>query len=192
MLAASEIRSGMAIRVEGELYKVIAADYHAGGGKLGGVTHAKLRNVVTGAIWERRFRAEESVEEVEPERQTMQYLYSDERLSYFMHPETFEQVALENERLGPTVRYLQPEMTLPVAFFEGKPMGVVFPDIVEIEVAETAEPIHSQGSDNVWKEARLENGVEILVPPFIAPGEVIRVQVETGTYIERAKGRKKK
>ena len=63
MLAASEIRSGMAIRVEGELYKVIAADYHAGGGKLGGVTHAKLRNVVTGAIWERRFRAEESVEE---------------------------------------------------------------------------------------------------------------------------------
>src|SRR3989337_405760 len=88
VLAASEIRSGMAIRVEGELYKVIAADYHAGGGKLGGVTHAKLRNVVTGAIWERRFRAEESVEEVEPERQTMQYLYSDERLSYFMHPET--------------------------------------------------------------------------------------------------------
>lgn len=192
MLAASEIRSGMAIRVEGELYKVIAADYHAGRGKLGGVTHAKLRNVVTGAIWERRFRAEESVEEVEPERQTMQYLYSDERLSYFMHPETFEQVALENERLGPTVRYLQPEMMLPVAFFEGKPMGVVFPDIVEIEVAETAEPIHSQGSDNVWKEAGLENGVEILVPPFIAPGEVIRVQAETGTYIERAKGGKKK
>lgn len=192
MLAASEIRGGMALRVDGELYKVISADYHAGGGKLGGVTHAKLRNVVTGAIWERRFRADESVEEVEPELQTMQYLYSDDQLSYFMHAETFEQVALENERLGPLVRYLKPEVTLPVEVFEGKPMGVVFPDIVEIEVAETAEPIHSQGSDNVWKEARLENGVEILVPPFIAPGELIRVEVETGTYLERAKAGKKK
>jgi len=192
MLAASELRSGMAIRVEGELYKVIAADYHAGGGKLGGVTHAKLRNVTTGAMWEQRFRADESMEEVEPERQTMQFLYSDDTLSYFMHPETFEQVAIDIERLGPVVRYLKPEMMLSVEFFDAQPLGVVFPGSVEIRVEETADPIRSQGSDSVWKEARLENGVEILVPPFIARGELIRVEIESGTYLERARTEKKK
>lgn len=192
MRAASELRPGMAIRVEGELYKVLTADYHAGGGKMGGVTHAKLRNIRTGATWERRFRADEAVEEVEPDRQTMQFLYSDAGMSYFMHPESFEQVAIETGRLGPAAPYLTPEMTLPVEFFDGEPLSIVFPDIVVVRVQETAPPIHSQGSDNVWKEAKLENGVEIQVPPFIAPGELIRVEVETGTYIERAKTEKKK
>lgn len=192
MLSASEMRAAMVIRVEGELYKVIAADYHAGGGKLGGVTHAKLRNVRSGTIWERRFRAEESVEVVEPERVTMQFLYSDEAMSYFMHPDSFEQVAVENERLGPVVRYLKPEMSLGVEFFDAKPMGVVFPPSVEVRVEETADPIHSQGSDTVWKQARLENGVNLLVPPFIARGELIRVEVETGAYMERAKTEKRK
>lgn len=187
MLSASELRSGMSLRIEGELYKVISADYHAGGGKMGGVAHAKLRNILTGAVWERRFRPDEAVEQIEPERQPMQFLYSDDDLSYFMHPDTFEQVAVENDRLGPALRYLKPEMTLPVEFYDGKPLSVVFPDIVEVRVAETPEPIHSQGSDNVWKHAKLEGGVEIQVPPFIAPGEMIRVQVETGAYLERAK-----
>jgi elongation factor P len=187
MLSASELRNGMCLRLEGELYRVISADYHAGGGKMGGVAHAKLRNILTGAIWERRFRPDETIEQIEPERQPMQFLYSDDTFSYFMHPETFEQVVVENERLGPPLRFLKPEMILPVEFFEGKPISVVFPDIVEVRVAETAEPIHSQGSDNVWKQARLEGGVEIQVPPFIAPGEMVRVEVETATYIERAK-----
>lgn len=192
MLAASELRPGMVLRVDTELYRVLTADYHAGGGKMGGVAHTKLRNVLTGAIWERRFRAEESIEEVEPERQNMQFLYSDAGMSAFMNPENFEQVEIENHRLGPAGRYLKPEMTLPMEFVEDKPLGVVFPPIVEVRVEQTAPPVHSQGSDNVWKEAVLENGVKIQVPPFIAPGELVRVEVETGTYVERAKSRKKK
>lgn len=192
MLAASELRAGMTLRVEKELYKVIAADYHAGGGKLGGVTHAKLRNLLTGAIWERRFRAEETVEEVTPQRQNMQFLFSSEGLSTFMNPESFEQIEIETERLGPAARYLQPEMTLPVEFLDGEPLGVVFPSIVEVVVKHTAPPVHAPGSDNVWKEALLENGMEIQVPPFIAPGEIIRIEVETDRYLERAKPAKKK
>lgn len=192
MLAASELRSGMTVRVEGGLYKVLTAEYHAGGGKMGGVTHAKLRNIHTGAVWERRFRPDESLEEVEPERQNMQFLYSNAGMSYFMNPETFEQVAIENERLGAAARYLQPEMIVPVEFSEGQPLSLVFPDIAEVRVEETMPPIHSPGSDNVWKEALLENKVQILVPPFIAPGELVRVEVETGTYVERAKPGKRK
>ncbi len=192
MISATELRPGMAIALEGQIYKVISADYHAGGGKMAGVTHAKLRNLATGAVWERRFRPDEYVEEVELQRQTMQFLYADDHLSYFMNPETFEQIEISNERLGAVARYLKPEMTVPVEFSAGQPVGVVFPSIVEIRVESTAPPVHSQSADNVWKEATLENGLQTQVPQFIAPGELIRVEVETGTYIERAKPEKKK
>jgi len=192
MISATELRPGMAIVVEGQIYKVISADYHAGGGKMPGVTHAKLRNLASGAVWERRFRPDEHVEEVTLQRQTMQFLYADSDLSYFMNPDTFEQIELSNERLGAVARYLKPEMSVPVEFSEGQPVGVVFPSIVEVRVERTAPPAHSQSADNVWKEATLENGLQIMVPQFIAPGELIRVEVETTTYLERAKPEKKK
>lgn len=192
VISSTELRPGQAVRLDGDIYKVVSADYHAGGGKMAGVTHAKLRNLATGAAWERRFRPDERLEEVELERQNMQFLYADSNTSYFMNPQTFEQVGIANERLRAVGRYLQPEMTLPVEFSEGQPVGVVFPAIVELRVETTPPPVHSPGSDTVWKEATLENGVTIRVPPFIAPGELVRVEVETGTYLERAKTEKKK
>lgn len=191
MVDASELRPGRVIRIEGELYKVLAANYHAGGGKMAGVTHTKLRNLNTGTLRELRFRAGEGVEAVEMELQTMQYLYGDGATSFFMNVETFEQVGMDNQRLGEVARYLKEGMTLPVEFVDGQPVSVVFPEVVEVAVAETAPPTHSQTSDNVWKEATLENGVTVMVPLFIAPGEIIRVEVETGKYVERAKGEKK-
>ncbi|HWP99753.1 MAG TPA: elongation factor P [Vicinamibacterales bacterium] len=189
MTPASELRPGMAVRLEGTLYKVIAAESHGVGGKLGTVTHAKLRNLRTGAMREWRFRADELVETLEPERQVMQFLYSDGEAAHFMNPETFEQVAIELARLGRRAAFLADGMTVPVEFVEGQPVGVTLPDVVEVRVASTAPPSHTQGADNVWKEARLENGLTVMVPPFIAPGEVIRVDVESGAYVERAKRR---
>jgi elongation factor P len=187
MLSASELRPGMAVRLEREIYEVIAADYHAGGGKMGGVTHAKLKSLRTAALREWRFRGDEPVETVELDKQPMQFLYAEGPLCYFMNPESFEQVAVESEKLGRAVAYLTPETTVPVAFFEGEPLGIEFPPFVEARVRETAPPMHSQGTDNVWKQAVLENGVSILVPPFIAPGEWIKVDVEAGRYVERAR-----
>ncbi len=190
MVVASELRSGMAIRVGGELYKVLSASYHAGGGQMGGVTHAKLRNLHTGAVREVRFRGDETVEDVQLERRPMQVLYRDTEATHFMDSETFEQVSIENERLGPAAAYLTEGSTVPVEFSEGRAVGVVFPDVVELQVVETAPPTRSVGTENVWKEARLENGLVILVPPFIAPGEWVRVEVATSTYVERAKRKK--
>jgi len=187
MIPASELRPGMAVRLEGTLYKVVAAEYHAGGGKMSGVTHARLRNLATGTLTERRFRADEMVATLEPERQTMQFLYADERLAYFMNPRTFEQVEMEKERLGRAAAWLREGASVPVEFCDGRPIAITFPDIVEARVTDTAPPVHGQGLTNVWKEARLENGLTLMVPPFIAPGESIRVQVETGAYLERAK-----
>lgn len=190
MLSASALRPGMVIRLEGTPYKVVAADYHAGGGKMGGVTHAKLRNLRTGTLREWRFRADEVLEPVELERRPMQFLYRDGNMAHFMNPETYEQVAVDDDALGRAADYLAEGMTLPVELLDGEPAGVVFPDVVEARVEETAPPVHSQGTDNVWKEAKLENGATIRVPPFIAPGEWIRVDVQAGAYVERAKGKR--
>ncbi len=190
MVVASELRSGMAVRVGGELYKVVSASYHAGGGQMGGVTHAKLRNVDTGAIREVRFRADEPVEDVQLEKRPMQVLYRDQDATHFMDSETYEQVSIENQRLGPAAAYLAEGSTVQVEFSAGRAVGVVFPDVVEVQVVETAPPTRSVGNENVWKEARLDNGLVIQVPPFIAPGEWIRVEVATSTYVERAKRKK--
>lgn len=177
----------MAIRLEGELFRVLSAAYHGGGGKMGGVTHAKLRNLRTGTLREWRFRGEQAVERIELEKQELQFLYRERGICFFMDPESFEQVAVEQERLGPSGAFLGEGMVLPVEFFQGEPLGLVLPDVVEASVAQTAPAAHAQGTDNVWKSARLDNGVSVMVPPFIAPGERIRVDVHAGRYVERAR-----
>jgi len=95
---------------------------------------------------------------------------------------------LETGMLGKGADYLIEATVLTVEFLDGRPVGVVFPDIVEATVTETAPPAHTQGNDNDWKPAVLENCARIRVPPFIAPGERVRVEVETGRYVERAHG----
>ncbi len=192
MPLASQLRAGTALRLAGEVWKVLAADYHGGGGKMGGVTHARLRNVKTGTQREWRFRADEPIEPVELEKQPMQFLFAEAGTATFMNPLTFEQTEIELALLGKAAAFLTPEMTVPVEFCEGRPIGVTLPEIVEVRVAATAPPVHAQGADNVWKDARLENGVRLHVPPFIADGEWIRVDVEKGTYVERAKSEKRK
>jgi elongation factor P len=189
MRPASELRARMAIRVEGTLYRVIAADYHGGQGKMGGVMHARLRDIRSGATRERSFRADQMVEDLQTDRQGAQFLYTDGEVSHFMNPETFEQIAIDNDRLGKAAAWLETEQTVPLEVFEGEPLDIVFPEIAEANVAETAPPYHQPGTDNVWKDAKLDNGVTIMVPPFIDVGERIRVEIENGKYVERAKGK---
>jgi elongation factor P len=177
----------MTLRVDGALVRVVSAEYHGGQGKMGGVMHAKLRDLQTGKERERRFRAEEAVEEVQPDRQSLQFLYSDGGVSTFMNPQTYEQVAIDTVRLGKAAAWLTGDTVVPVEIVDGEPLGIVFPEIAEARVAETAAPYHTPGTDNVWKEAKLENGVSVMVPPFIDVGEAIRVDVETSRYVERAK-----
>jgi elongation factor P len=189
MRVGSEIRARMILRVDGALSRVVSADYHGGQGKMGGVMHAKLQDLRTGKERERRFRAEETVEDVQPDKQSLQFLYSEGELSTFMNPQTYEQVAIETARLGKAAAWLTEETVVPVEFVDGEPLGIVFPEVAEGRVAETAAPYHTPGTDNVWKEAKLENGVKVMVPPFIDVGEVIRVDVGTGRYVERAKAK---
>jgi elongation factor P len=190
MRTGSELRPRMTLRVDGALCRVLSADYHGGQGKMGGVMHAKLRDLHTGKERERRFRAEESVEELQPDRQSLQFLFSEGPVSTFMNPQTYEQVSIDTARLGKAAAWLTGETVVPIEFVDGAPLGIVFPEVAEGRVAATATPYHSPGTDNVWKAAKLDNGVEVMVPPFVDVGEWVRVDVESGRYVERAKARR--
>jgi elongation factor P len=185
MLIASELRDGMVVRVEGQIYRVLKVEAKAAAAKLGGVVKAELSNVVTGRLWEARFRPQERLEELQVERQNMEFLFRDGESSTFMDPRSFEQIEVPDEILGLAVSFLQSGTVVPLEFFEGKPISAILPDIVEALVVRTAPPAHSQ-QDSAWKEATLENGVSIRVPLFIAPQEWVRVDLRTGRYLERA------
>jgi len=191
MIVASDLREGMAIRVEGQIYRVLEVESKAGAAKMGGVVKTKLINARSGRLWEPHFRPQEKLEDLELERRIMEFLYADGGNCSFMHPDTYEQVEVPAAIVGPGERFLQSGMELPVEFFEGEPISIVFPDVADARVATTAPPAHSQ-QDSAWKEAKLENGLAIRVPLFIAPGEIVRVEVKTGRYIERARTERKR
>jgi elongation factor P len=191
MVIASELREGMIIRIEGQTYKVLEVEAKAGAAKMGGVVKTKLINVRGGRMWEPHFRPQERLQDLERERHTLEFLFAQDDTCTFMHPDTYEQVEVSGTLLGPAQRFLQPGMQLPVEFFEGAPISVVFPGVAEVRVTDTAPAAHSQ-PDGAWKEATLENGLEVLVPLFIAPGETVRVEVKTGRYLERVRTERKR
>jgi elongation factor P len=191
MVIATELREGMVIRVEGQIYKVLEVESKAGAAKMGGVVKTKLINVRSGRMWEPHFRPQERLEDLELDRRMMEFLYAEGDTCTFMRPDTFEQVEVPGAILGLAAKFLQPGMELPVEFFEDEPISVVFPDVAEACVATTAPPSHSQ-QDSAWKDATLDNDLRIRVPLFIAPGEIVRVNVKDGRYVERARVERKR
>ena len=191
MVTAAELKAGMVIRVEGEIYKILEVESKAGAAKLGGVVKAKLSNLKSHRMWEPHFRPQERLEEIELERHIMEFLFAAGGTCTFMNPETFEQVEIPSAILGPAEKFLQPGMRLPVEFFEAEPSSVSFPEVAEARVVETAPPVHSQ-HEGAWKEATLENDLSIQVPLFIAAGEVVRVDVRTVRYIDRVRAERKR
>jgi elongation factor P len=171
--------------MEGQIYKVLEAESRAGAAKLGGVVRAKLQNVRSGRMWEPHLRPQERLEELQVERKLMEFLFHQGSTCVFMDLNTYEQIEISGEVLGPAEQFIEPGMQVPVEFFEGVPISGVLPDIMAVRIADTAPAARSQ-QDSAWKQARLDNGLVIRVPLFIAPGESVRVDLRTGQYVERA------
>jgi len=186
MVLASQLRAGMAIQFEGNTYKVMAAEYHPGQGKMPGATHSRLRNLGTGTFWEHSFRPELKLEEVSLEKRSFEFLYADDQLCCFMDPESFEQTEVPIAVVGAQAKFLEAGMRLPLELLEGRPVSVVFPDVLEVKIADTAPPSHQQQT-SAFKIARLENGVEVMVPLFVKTGDLIRLDLQNMRYMDRAK-----
>ena len=186
MTLASQLRSGVVLKIGEDLLKVEESAYHIGQGKMPGSVHAKLINIRKGTFKELRFRPEERLEDVQLEKRTMEFLFSDADSATFMDPDSFEQHSIPLQAIGAAQKFLKPEMTIPVEFYQEQPVSIVFPQNVDLKVASTAEPVHQQ-QDNTLKLATLENGLEVMVPHFIRSGESVRIEVATGKYVDRVR-----
>jgi elongation factor P len=185
MISATQLRPGMVIKFENELFSVFKMT-HRTPGNLRGFVQVKMRNLRNGSMMEHRFASEDRVEKAALEQQEMEYLYDDGEYYYFMNIETFEQMHLTKDLLGDATDYLIPQLKVSVEFYEGKPIGVELPPSVPMTVLETEPGLKGATVSNVTKPAKLETGLVVQVPPFINEGEKIRVSTTEGTYQERA------
>jgi elongation factor P len=185
-MRATHIRKGHLLRVDGAIYRVLVMD-HVTPGKGRAHVQTKLRNLLDGTQTEMRFRSDDDVEQISLETKEMQYLYEDQQGHHFMDLQSYDQAALSSEVLGDTIKFLVADQVMQVQWFEGRPVAVELPPIVELKVTDTAPRIKDSTASSQSKPATLETGVVIQVPPFIETGETIRVNTLEGTYSERVK-----
>ena len=185
-LSANQMRPGMVIIHDNELYSVFKIT-HRTPGNLRAFVQAKIRNLRTGTMIEHRFRSEDRIDRAVLDEMEMEYLYNDGDNFYFMNTENFEQTYLSRDTLGDAVQYLIPNLKIQVEFYEGKPVSVELPQTVDLEVVETEPGIKGATVSNVTKAATLETGLVVQVPPFIEQGEKVRVGTDEGNYLERVK-----
>jgi elongation factor P len=185
-MQANDLRRGMVVLFNGDLCKVLEFHHHTPG-NLRAMVQAKLRNLRTGNQFEHRFRSQDEVEQAFINQHEMEYLYSDGHAHHFMNTENYEQVEISDDDLGDSASWLAPGIKLQVQFYEGKPLGIELPKTVRAKIAETQPMVKSATASASYKPAKLENGVTVLVPPFVSEGEEIIVDPSENRYIERAK-----
>ena len=185
MLKATQLRPGMIIVHEDDLYTVHSVDHRTPGNKRGAMA-TRMRSLRSGSIIDYRFRAEDFVERAVLDEIEFQYLYADGEGYHFMNNESFEQIHVSGEVLGDAVYYLIPDLAVKLEFYEGKPLGAVLPDTVDLKVVDTEPTVQKATASAVMKPAKLETGLTIQVPPFINNGDKVKVNTSEATYIQRA------
>lgn len=184
MIKATLLRSGMIIKHEGDLYAVYNVDHRTPGNKRAAM-QTKMRNLRTGAMIDYRFRAEDSIDKVTVDEIEFEYLYSDGDGHHFMNNENYEQISLQDDVVGDAKDYLIPNMPVKIEYHDGKAIGVLLPDTVDLTVVETEPSIQKATASAVMKPAKLETGLVINVPPFVGEGDKVKVDTSEGRYIQR-------
>jgi elongation factor P len=185
MASTADFRNGMVLDLEGGLYQIVYFQ-HVKPGKGGAFVRTKLKNVTSGAVIDRTFRAGERVEEVRIERRPLQYLYNTGDIYYFMDLDTFEQHPLAVATLRDQSKFLKESTTVDVLFHEGRILLVELPNFIELEVTETDPGVRGDTATGGTKPARLETGAVVQVPLFVNVGDRIRVDTRTEQYLARA------
>ena len=181
---AGDFRNGTTFEMDNSVYKVVEFQ-HVKPGKGAAFVRTKLKNVINGAVLEKTFNPSEKLQGAEIEKRDMQYLYNDADLYYFMDNNTYEQIPLNKEELGDSLRFIKENMSVKILSFKGKVFAVEPPIFVELEITYTEPGFSGNTSTNATKPATLENGSSINVPLFVNIGDVIRIDTRTGEYMER-------
>lgn len=181
----NEIRPGNVIEHKGALWIAVRTQA-VKPGKGPAYAQVELKNAIDGTKLNERFRSSETVERVRLEQKDYQYLYPEGDMLTFMDVDTYDQIQIPKDLLGERAAFLQDGMTVTVESYEGRSIGVALPDQVTLEVVEAEPVVKGQTAASSYKPAKLENGVRILVPPFVGVGERVVVDTNELTYVRRA------
>jgi elongation factor P len=184
VINVGELRRGIAIEIDGQIYSVLEYQ-HIKMGRGGAQVRLKLRNLRTGAIFDRTFPASEKFVRIRLERHPVQFLYHDGDLYHFMDQETYEERIVPREVLGDAIYYLKDGMQLELNYYGDEPIGVELPTSVELRVAQTDPGVRGDTAAGGTKPATTETGLVVQVPLFVNIGDVIRIDTRDGSYIER-------
>jgi len=185
-MKASEMEKGQTVRLDGKLYTIIDFE-HVKLGKGGAIYQTKLKSLADGSIQNARIRAEETIEEVELDERTYEYLYSSGSDHVLMDCVTFDQITIGDDVFGDGVKYLKPNMQIRMDLYEGRPITITLPNTVDLKVADTQPAIKWATQSAQAKPATLETGAVVQVPSFVKIGEVIRIDTRTGEYVTRVR-----
>ncbi len=184
-LNGNEIRPGNVIQHKNELWVAVRIKA-VKPGKGGAFAQVELKNLENGSKLNERFRSSETVERVRLEQKDHQFLFVDDDMLTFMDTETYDQIALERDFVGERAEFLQDGMQVILEMHEGRAIGIKLPEQVTLEISETEPTVKGQTATSSYKPAILENGVRVMVPPFVGVGEKIVVQTEDLKYLRRA------
>ncbi|MEO1251035.1 MAG: elongation factor P [Pseudomonadota bacterium] len=185
-IQGNAIRPGMVLTYKDKLV-VVKKIEHRTPGNLRAFNQVEMQDVVSGTKYNERFSATEMVERVRLDQRNFQYLYEEGDVFVFMDSETYEQINIDKEMLGDQDVFLEANMTVEIESHEGKPLGVTLPETATLAIAETEPTVKGQTASSSYKPAILENGVRIMVPPYLSEGERVVVSIADRDYRERAK-----
>ena len=184
MPTTNDLKNGMTLNIDGTLMNVVDFQ-HVKPGKGGAFVRTRLKNVRTGRVLDKTFRADEPVEVAILEKRQMQFLYRDEVGFHFMDTETYDQVAVDGEAVGDAASYMIDGSTPYVTFYDGSALGVELPASVELAVSETEPGVKGDRVSGATKPATVETGAVVQVPLFVETGDRIKVDTRTGAYLTR-------
>ncbi len=186
-MKSQDLKTGMAVNLDGQVCVLVSLE-HVKPGKGPAYVQAKMRNIYSGGITEKRFRSSEDVEQAILDRREMEYLYSEADGAVFMDTENYDQITIPSDQLGDAMDYLKPNTKATVLVYDGNIVNLEPPATVELKITETTPGIKGATATNQLKEAICETGLKTRVPPFIKIGEVVRISTATGEYLGRAGG----
>ena len=185
-ILGNEIKSGMIIEHKNDLWSVLKTQ-HVKPGKGGAFNQVELKSIKRGTKLNERFRSSDSVERAILDDKKFNFLYSDEKICHFMDPNNFEQIQINKSLLGEKNKLLTENMEVNVQFYDEEPLSVDLPSSVELKIDTTDAAIKGQTASSSYKPAILENGINIMVHPFINPGDKIILDTRTLEYVKKIK-----
>ena len=186
MLESGDLRKGLKLELDGEPHVIVQFEF-VKPGKGQALYKCKLKNMLTGAQFDKTFRSGEKFNKADLEEAEMEYLYSDGSRFCFMNTSTYDQEFITEDQIGDSKNFLKENTVCNVLLFEGRPIGISLPNFIDLKVEKTDPWVKGDTASGDSKPATLETGFVLNVPPFIQEGELIRIDTRTGEYVERVK-----